>query len=163
MRHYRRLLWLIIVLACGGGLHCGYSTRSLIREDIGSVYMEVFDNKSFRRGLEKGLSTAVLEELKRHSGLRIADRRSADSILTGELLEVDESVVTKTEADEILLKRITVSVRFRWRDRLTGRDIVPSQTVKGSGRFVSRLGEDPFRSVFQDVAERIVESMHENW
>jgi len=163
MRNHSWPLLVVVALMCAGGWHCGYSTRSLIRDDIESVVVEVFDNKTFRRGLERELSTAVLEEIKRHSGLRIADRRSADSILTGELLEVDESVVTKTEDDEIVLKRITVSVRFRWTDRLTGRDIIPPRTVKGSGRFVARLGETPLGGAFRDVAERIVESMHQSW
>ena len=163
MRYRKRLLPAAVVLLCAAGLQCGYSTRSLMREDMRTVYVEVFDNQTFRRGLEKDLTVAVLEEVKRNSGLLVAARRNADSVLRGSLLEVEESVSVRTVEDEFLVKRVSVTVEFRWTDRRTGRDIVPPRSVTATAREVGRLGDPPFEWVFGDVAKRIVEAMREKW
>jgi len=163
MTYRKRLSVSMLALCCALATGCGYSTRPLIRDDIRYVYVPVFDNKTFRRGLEKPLTVAVVDEIKRHSRLRIVSRQSADSVLSGEIVAVDENVVTKAESDEILSKRVTVSVKFRWTDNLTKRDIVPPQTVAETVRFVPRLGEPFLERAWGELAQRIVERMQESW
>lgn len=142
---------------------CGYSTSSLIREDIRTVHVPVFDNQTWRRGLEVDLTRAILEEVKLHTRLRIAPKDQADSTLDGELIELTQSIVTKSVDDQILLKRAQATVRFRWRDNLTKRDIVPLRTVTETETVALARGDPVETWLFRKLAQRIVESLEQDW
>ena len=162
--HTRRCLsGVLLAVACTVLPACGYSTSSLLRKDISSVCVPVFDNQTFYRGLETRLTKAVVEEVELHTRLRFAARARADSVLEGELLEYDESVVAKTTMDAILVKKISAKARFRWVDRLTGAPIVRWTEVRESARFAVAIGEPQEERVFRELAQRIVEKMEEPW
>jgi hypothetical protein len=161
--------------ACGG---CGYAASDLIRSDIKTVYVQFFDNTTFRRGLEVPLTRAVVDEIKLRTPLLFAPRDEADSILSGELVDVAESTRVRSRTDQVLIRHVTVKVRFRWRDRLTGADIVPEQVVSESVRVAPSVTDtataepvDPlvqreassFDLVFQEAARRLVEKMEKPW
>jgi hypothetical protein len=158
---YTLVFLLIAAVLCSG---CpGYSTRTLFRRDIRTVYVEGFDNQTFRRGLEVPLTRAVVGEIKLRTPLILAPRDRADSILSGELVEFEESTLVKSERDAVLLNRVTATVQFRWQDRLTGADIVRTRVVRESARIAEALEDSVFDRVFEEVAERIVEEMQEPW
>lgn len=159
----KALLLATLALICTTVQQCGYSTRNLVRSDIHSVYVPVFGNETFRRGFEKDLTSALINEIKRHSSLEIAPAGQADSILRGRIVDLDERVVTKTEADRIVHKRVRVTVAFKWKDRRTGADIIPPQTISRTGRFVPGLGESKFQRAIEDMAQAIVEKTWETW
>jgi hypothetical protein len=142
---------------------CGYSTSALIRDDIHTVYIPVFDNQTWYRGLEVQLTRAVLEEVKLHSPLLIASRQDADSTLEGELVAFDQGVVTKTVDEVVVLTNATAKVNFRWVDNLTGRDIVPKQSVVEKVIVAPGAGEAIEANVFREVAKRILERMEKDW
>ncbi len=142
---------------------CGYTSQGLFREDIRTVYVEVFDNDTFRRGLEVELTKAVVDEIKLRTPLLLAPRDRADSILSGRLVEFNESTRVKSADDEVLVARMTAKVRFRWRDRLTGVDIVPERTVEESVQIAESLEKTLSELAFRETAQRIVEEMQQPW
>jgi hypothetical protein len=159
--HLRLTLTLtLLTLLCGCA---GYAPANLHRGDIRSVYVEAFDNETFRRGLEVPLSRAVASEIKLRTSLALAPRDEADSVLSGELVDFVQRTRIKSDKDNVLLQRVQAVVRFRWVDRLTGRDIVPPQTVRESARVPVALGESLTDRVFAETARRIVERMEQNW
>jgi hypothetical protein len=125
--------------------------------------VEAFDNLTFRRGLEVSLTRAIEEEIKLRTPLLLAPREEADSVLSGALIAFDESTQVKSETDIVLVNRVTARVRYRWRDRLAGTDIVPqretSESVRLAGEFVETLHD----AVFRELAQRIVQQMEEPW
>ncbi len=163
MHTIRCLSVALLAVACAFLPACGYSTSSLLREDIRTVCIPVFDNQTFYRRLETDLTKVVVEEVELHTRLRFAELARADSVLEGELLEYDENVVAKTTKDAILVKTISVKARFRWMDRLTGAPIVPWTEVRESARFAVAVGEPQEGLVFRELAQRIVEKMEEPW
>jgi len=159
----RGICVLLVAVGCLMLEGCGYSTNPLIRPDIKTVHVPVFENRTWRKGMEVALTRAISEEVKLHPPLAIASRDDAHSTLEGELLEFEEDVVAKSEHDEVLVVKATAAVEFRWVDNLTRRELVPRQTVRESVEFVASASE-PFETrVFQEVAERIVEKMQKDW
>jgi len=154
---------LMLALLCAGAGGCGYSTATLLRSDIRSVHVPVFENRTFRRGLEVELTRALVRELTLHTHLRIAPADRADSTLSGELVDFAQETVTKSAQGDILLKRLQATVRFRWRDNLTGRDIVPPQRVVESETVALARAEQPELHLFRKVAQRLVEKMQREW
>lgn len=169
----RRGALLLLALAALALAGCGYGTHSLYRSDIRTVYVKTFDNDTYRRQLEVSLTRDVINEIKLRTPLTFAPADEADSVLSGTIVGADVSTVVKSAKDVVLLQRARVSVRFRWRDRLTGRDIVPEQTVEMTGRTASPGGanlftispEQPvmFDLALREAARRIVENMEQSW
>ena len=152
-----------VVLWFLGMSGCGYSTGSLLRRDIHSVYVGVFDNTTWRRELEVDLTRQLTEELRLRTPLDIKSREEADSTLQGTLVGFDQEAVTQTEDDDILMRRITVKVKFRWIDNLTGQDLVPPQTFTERNTFAIARNEPLADRIFRETAETIVERMERRW
>ena len=160
----KRHIWtLFLVAVCLALAGCSYPRHALLREDIRSIYVPVFENRTRRRGLEVELTRAVTQELKLHTRLRFASRKRAESILEGELLSFQEHGVTKTRDDEIALITIAARARFRWVDNLTEKDIIPWQVVIENRLYPVTLGESVEEGVFRELAQRIVEKMAKEW
>jgi len=145
---------------------CGYHMGSLVSGDVRTVHVQVFDNATFRRGLELQLTEAVLKEIRRRSHLRIADRAEADSILTGEIVDFRGRVETRDVEDEVFSEDVTVYVNFKWSDRRTGRLLAEGVNLKRPVRlFVTRGDTLPAATSesFRRLAELIVDRMEEGW
>ena len=82
---YRQLACIIALFALISG--CGYTTKSLISRKINSIYIPIFENDTFRRGLEFDLTSAVKDEIMSKTKLRILQKDSADTILTGRIMK----------------------------------------------------------------------------
>jgi len=171
----------IALLACIALYGCGYHAGALFRDDIRTIYVQGFDNQTFRRGLEASLTRAVCEEIKLRTPFIFAPRDEADSILSGKILDVQEKTKVESERGRVLVRGVSLTVLFRWRDRLTGADITPEQTIDESARLrtgVAETGvgvggeaaaadlvpqETSYDAVFQQIAQRIVENMQKSW
>ena len=65
-------LWTLLCLSfCGCEQMSGYSSRSLFPEGIGSVFVEMFDNRSFRRGVEYELTVALAKRIEAQTPYKI--------------------------------------------------------------------------------------------
>jgi hypothetical protein len=150
----------IILLSAAG---CGYHTGHLQRQDIRSVSVDIFENGTFRRGLEAELKRRLTEELRQHTHLRIKNEGRADSSLEGLIMEFEESAASETEDDEILLRTVAVTVSFRWVDSVTGQDLIEPVEFTEINTFALARREPVADRVFREVAETIVEKMEHPW
>ncbi|HOX37550.1 MAG TPA: LptE family protein [Candidatus Brocadiia bacterium] len=157
------LAGLFLCLAATG---CGYSMKPLLREDIKTVYVPVFDNQTFRRFHEATLTQAVVDEIKQKTHLRIVPKGSADSILTGEITDIRPTVLVEDAENEALLTQFVVYGNFQWIDQRNGRMIAKADNLSASTiRRVSR-GEpenEALRRAFKELARRIVQHMEKDW
>jgi len=77
---------LFILGFCGCTEMSGYSNESLFPEDVGSVYVEMFDNQSFRRGVEYELTDALAKRIEAETPYKvISSRDRADTVILSEL------------------------------------------------------------------------------
>jgi hypothetical protein len=162
-RYMLRASAFALMAVCLAAAGCGYSNPKLVRQDIHSVYVPVFDNETFRPGQEKDLTRAVQEEIRRNTELKLAPRSRADSVLRGTITEVDEYVVTKTIGDNIVNKRIGLTVSIEWKDRRTGQPIVSRQEMRVTDRFSPGLGEGKFTGLHEEAAQQIRQSLWADW
>jgi len=161
---FRQLACIIALLALISG--CGYTTRSLISRKINSIYIPIFENDTFRRGLEFGLTSAVKDEIMSKTKLRILQKDSADTILTGRITKVTEGMLSSDVEDNIVESRVTISVYIKLVDRITGRTLIEEKNLEQSAEFVVKRGEN-IKSASQEslalLAEVIVSHLEEKW
>ncbi len=160
----RQLTCIVVLFALMSG--CGYTTKSLISRKINSIYIPIFENDTFRRGFEFDLTTAVKDEIMSKTKLRIAKKDNADTILTGKIMKVTESMLSSNVRDNIVENRITISVDIKLVDRRTGRTLVEKKGLKRSAEFVVSRGENiktASQESLADLAEMIVSQLEEKW
>jgi hypothetical protein len=162
----RQLGWLAGVLALLAG-GCGYSTTSLHPQTVRTVYVEMFQSKEFRRGIEMQLTESLRKELDRGTPYRNAPKNRADTVLSGEILEVRQAVLGKgfnTDLPRELAATFVIS--YRWKDMRTGRILAENKQFVETVEYVPPVGETFFTASEEAVnklARRIVDSMETGW
>jgi hypothetical protein len=176
----RRLNFLLLpsmCLLCGCGYqHNGsfdetgkssYKWSSLYREDISTVAVPIFANKDFRRGIEFGLSGAVIKQMEAHSPYRVAPRDRADTILEGEIVSAGLSTLSRDTRTAIPQEQLyTMTINFRWTDLRSGRILLERRNFQQTAPFYGVLGEGEFtgsQSAIEKLALAIVQEMQADW
>ena len=161
---FRQLTCIMVIFALISG--CGYSNKSLISRKINSIYIPIFENETFRKGLEFDLTNAVKDEIMSNTKLRIAKKDNADTILTGKIQKVTESMLSSNVEDNIVEGRVTIYVDIKLVDRRTGRTLIEEENVKQAAEYIVKRGENiktASRESLVLLAEKIVSHLEEKW
>ena len=152
-----------MAFALGG---CGYSAGPLVRRDVATVHVPVFENRTFRRELEFQLTEAVQREIRERARLRIVSAGEAQTVLSGEIVGFRERVIADDAADDLVSKRIAVYVDFDWREVRSGRLLASARRFSRPADLIVSRGETVASATvesFDDLAEAIVDRMEESW
>lgn len=157
------LLW-IAAVGLGG---CGYSTTRPFPPDIRTVHVEMLQSKEFRRELEFRLTEAIGKRIEMDTAYRLAPKQSADALLSGEILSVEN----RTFGDEFDLDKpreigTAVVVRFRVQDMRTGETLVERPRFVYQTSYVPPVGEtftQGMTRAMDGLAEQIVETLESGW
>lgn len=125
----RRLLPMILA-ACGLAAGCsstghfelfGYTTAPPYEESIRTVYVPIFENVSFRRGLEFDLTRAVIREIEAKTPYRVVNcRENADTELKGKIVNRNKSVILPNRLGEVREGEVNLAVELLWLDLRPG-------------------------------------------
>lgn len=146
----------------------GYTNRSLFPEDVGSVYIEMFDNRTFRRGIEYTLSDAMAKRIESDTPYKIVSNRDrTDSLLSGQLVVIGESILTlERETGQALEKEVILTATVNWKNLRTGKMMINNQSITAAASYSEFLHQDfTYASSLaaNKLAQKIVEVMQNNW
>jgi hypothetical protein len=127
----------------------------------------MFHSKEFRRELEFRLTEAIGKRIEMDTPYRLAPRRTADALLSGEILAVEN----RTFGDDFALdlpREIgsTVIVRFRVQDMRSGDVLVERPRFVYQTSYIPPVGEtftQGMTRALDGMAELIVETMESGW
>jgi hypothetical protein len=161
----RMLLFLAVPVA--GVTGCGYSAARPFRPDIRTVYVEMLHSKEFRRELEFRLTEAIIKRIEMDTPYRIAPRRTADAVLEGEILEVQNRTFGD-DFDTDLPREIgsTMVMRYRFQDMRTGEILVERPRFVYQTSYIPPVDEtftQGMTRALDGVAEQLVETMESGW
>jgi hypothetical protein len=145
----------------------GYQWRSLYRDDVRTVAVPIFANRSFRRGVEFRLTKAIVNQLEAQSPYKVVPRDRADTILEGEISDI--FIRTYSEAPGLGIPQeqfYLVRVNFTWKDLRTGKVLVERRRFEQSATFYPTLGEGQFIGSQQNIerlALAIVQELQADW
>jgi hypothetical protein len=163
-RQWVRLAAIAIVIWIVG---CHYSTERPFRTDIQTVHVEMFHTRDFRRELEFRLTESIIKRIEMDTPYRIASRGTADAILVGEIIAV-ENATFWDDFDSGLPREIgsTVVVRYQLKDMRTGEILVDRPRFVYQASYIPPVGETFTTGMVRamdGLAEQIVESMETTW
>ena len=146
----------------------GYSNTSLYPKDVATVYVEMFDNQSFRRGIEFELTDALAKRIEAQTPYKIVTSRDkADTVISGQIVQATESVLTtERQIGRALEKNIELRAVVSWKNLRTGVLLIDNKTVSASASYSEWQSQSfAYGSTLaaNSLAERIVELMESGW
>ena len=164
---FRVLGCTLIALVLAGATGCGYSSDGLYRRNIRTVYVEMFQSKEFRRGIEFQLTEAVRKQIDRKTPYKNAPKEKADTILSGEILEWREGTLGHDPVTALPRETAgSLVIRYRWQDMRTGRLLVDQPRTATTIEYVRPVGETVYNArddAVNRMARKIVDSMESPW
>jgi hypothetical protein len=157
------MVWCLCVLTgCQG-----YSNSWLHRQDVSTVYVEMFDTDSFRRGYEFTLTDAICKRLEAQTPYKIvSDRNVADTILSGTMSVGVGTLSGNRWTGAPLEQETMISVNVTWKNLKTGQVLIDRKDVYGSASYSSQVGQSIDYSAdraINKVAQKVVELMEQPW
>jgi hypothetical protein len=145
----------------------GYRWNSLFREDVQTVAVPVFANKSFRRGVEMRLTQAFVKQLEAQAPYKVVARERADTIVEGEITSVEVNTLYRDFRTNLPREQqLTITLDFVWKDLRNGRILAQRTGLQHNGVFYPTIGESEFvgsQQAIERFAVLIVQEMQAEW
>jgi hypothetical protein len=147
---------------------CGYSSESLYPEKVRTVYVEMFDNKTFWRGQEYVLTDAICKRIEAQTPYKVySDRNRADTILSGYITSLNKgTLVQEPSVGRPLEQQMQMVAVVTWTDRRSGDVFLDKVSVTAAADF-SQLQKqgDPYASrlTANRLADGVVDMMRKKW
>jgi hypothetical protein len=160
-------VWLCLALGgCGGA--GGYSDESLFPTDVRGVYLEMFENRSFWRGVEYELTDALAKRIEAETPYKIvSDRDRADTVISGQILSIGQSALSiEREVGRALEREVELRAVVNWKDLRTGKLLVDNRQVIASASYAELQNQDfnyAHRAAANNLARKVVELMEKQW
>ncbi len=161
-------LMLFILACCGCAEMSGYSNESLYPKDVSSVCLEMFDNQSFRRGVEYKLSGALAKRIEAATPYKIISSKDrADTVISGQIVQVSELVLSvERETGRPLERELLLKAVVNWKNLKTGRLLIDNKSVTAEATYSEYQNQDfSYASALaaNNLARKIVELMEIEW
>ncbi|MCI0691540.1 DUF4136 domain-containing protein [candidate division KSB1 bacterium] len=112
-----RFCWLFLLILVLLALGCGpYSFSGSAATHLKTIAVPVFEDRTAEFGIKERLSSTIIDEFTRDNTLKIADRRTADSILLGTLLRVEERAGVYDQNQTVQKIRLFLTVDMKYED-----------------------------------------------
>jgi hypothetical protein len=145
----------------------GYVWRSLYREDIQTVSVPIFVNKTYARGLEFQLTQAVVQKLEANAPYKVVSSTRADTVLEGEITAVKTRTISQGLQNSLPQEQLsTLEVNFIWKDLRNGKIITERRNFDIAATFYPTLGEGRFvgqQEAVERLALAIVQELQADW
>ncbi len=146
----------------------GYSNHSLFPAEVVSVCLEMFENESFRRGVEYKLSDALSKRIEAATPYKIISSKDrADSVISGQIVQVNELVLSvERETGLPLEKELLLKAVVNWKNLKTGRLLIDNKSVTSQATYSTYQNQDfSYASALaaNNLARKIVELMEIEW
>lgn len=166
---YSVALWITAAAVCFCLAGCGgYSNESLYPDEVGTVYVEMFENESFNRGAEYELTDALAKRIEAQTPYKIVSNRDrADTVLSGHLVSVDKSVLTiERQTGRALEKDVEMRAVVSWKNLKTGKLLIDNKTVDAMASYSEWQNQGTTYAsslAANKLARKIVELMEKEW
>ncbi len=119
---------------CGCGGADGYSDESMFPETISGVYVEMFENETFWRGIEYDVTDAIGKRIEVDTPYKIiSSRNQADSLLSGQLVSIGQSLLSLERQTGLALeKEVELTANVSWKNLETGEFLIENESVSAA-------------------------------
>jgi len=138
---------------------CGpYSFSGSTNTHLKTIAVPVFEDRTAEFGVKERLRDAIIGEFTRDNTLKIADRRVADSVLLGTLLNVQESAGVYNQQESVQEVRVTLTVQLKYEDlkkRKTVWETPNSEPLSQFGSYSPQSGSTSRQAAIDEAIRKI--------
>ncbi len=149
----------ILALLAAASAACGYrlGPAAPVVPGAATVRIPLFENRTYRRGVETDLARQIAAVLASRSRLRPVDE-GGDLVVEGTLIEIKEDLLSSKEDQEVRESAIFVTAEVTVRDGRTGEALVKVRKITERESFVPGIGET-LRSARAEALKRLAEDI----
>ena len=160
---------------------CGYTTKTVLPEDIKTVHVETFKNniditkevsakdkyEVYRPNLEVDLRDAIVNRVFLDGNLKMADRDSADAMLEGAIEQYRKDPLRYL--NEVVQEyRISIICDIKLVSRKDSKVLLEEANITGDTTYfttgaLQKTETSALNDAMSDLARRIVNRIVENW
>lgn len=107
---------------------CGYTVGNGFNPDVRTVSVPIFENDTFRRGIEVQLTEAVQKEITKRTPYRLAKGLDADTRLTGRIVQTRKDVLGENKFDDPRELQLSLMIVTKWENLRTG-EVLAQQEI----------------------------------
>ena len=183
MRRYNHLIpCFLIIVFMSSFTGCGYTTGSLLPANIKNIYIENFTNKipiteeisdqqrykTYRPLLEVDITQAIIDKFIFDGHLRVTQKRDADIIMQGALVDFRRETTQYGSDDTIDQYRMVILVDMNVTDAKSGEAMWSESNFAGSHYYFTtgpqaQSENTAVTDALSDLARRVVERTIEVW
>jgi hypothetical protein len=145
----------------------GYQWHSLYRQDIQTVAVPIFVNRTYRRGLENELTKSIIEQMEEHTPYKVVSKEKADTILEGEIVAAQTNTISTDIQTGLPQEQLyTIVVSFTWKNLRTGDILVQRRNFDQRSNYVPFLGESSSvgsTNAIQQLSLAVVQELQADW
>ena len=160
---------------------CGYTTRTILPNDIKTIHVEIFKNhiditkevsakdkyEVYRPDLEVDLRDAIVERVFLDGHLKVMSKGSSDAILEGDMTEYRKDPL-RYQNEVVREYRISLVCNFRLIDSRSGDVLLEEKAMTGDTTYFTtgtllKSEETALNDAASDLARRIVNRIVDSW
>lgn len=151
------------------GSSSGYQHGNLYRDDVHSVRIPIFENRTLTTGIEREITDALIKEIQTRTPYFVTSGDSADTELTGTIVEVTKTRLNRARGSGLVREMIiSVTVDYQWRDTRSGKVYVARRNFQAGDEYipsmpVSEQQEIAHFGVAQNLSRAIVDTLRDQW
>lgn len=155
--------------ACSSDPKQGYSFASTYSQKIRTISVPIFENASYRPGMERELTEAIIKEIQRTTKWTVVAGGSADATLSGTLRSANyDALSTLPQTGQVQEMAVNLRIDFDLTDNRTGKDVVRRRSFQAVDTFVATrsVGERQEigqHAVVDAMARDLVAELREKW
>jgi hypothetical protein len=154
----RALRAAVLLLLAGAAAACGYTVGPAAPlAGALTVRIPVFENRTYRRGVETDLARQIAAVLASRSTIRAVDE-GGDLVVEGTLVEIREDLLSAKEGQVVRESALFVSAEVTVRDGRTGEPVVKQRRLTERESFVPGIGES-LRTARIEALKRLAEDV----
>jgi hypothetical protein len=163
----RTALALMTLTVAGCSLE-GYSNSTLYPEDVSTVCVRMFDNRTFWRDMEYDLTDALSKRIEAKTPYKIISNDDlADTVISGQITRVQKSVLIRDrDSGSALQNEVLINAVVNWKNLKTGELLIDSQSISATAQYSEPMNQGvgyATNLAANKLAERIIELMETRW
>lgn len=151
----------------GSGASNGYQWKSLYRDDVKTVAVPAFVNRTYQRGLELTLTKAVIQQIELHTPYKVVPADRADTILECEITSVHDTPLGFDVRSALPQQQeFSMMIDFTWKNLRTGQVYAQQRQFEQRTSYFPTLGEGQFvgsQNAVEKIAVGVVQEMQAEW
>ncbi len=114
----KRQLIIVILLSLLIMFHCSYYSfsGSSLPSHLRTIAIPMFENSTTEFGVPEDITDALINEFTQDNTLKVVDRRAADSIIEGTIVNIREQAGAYNQQEQVQEIRIYVRIKAKFED-----------------------------------------------